>query len=164
MLHIRIVLLTTAIGTSDSSTFATSGHQDFTCGEASFAIEVDEDAEPEYNKVLSIILEQNGDEYRWLFYENERGSRGYCGNNQVVFKAPTFSDAEIESPPLPSGRYSFDIWSRECEFSGNGKLGAFARTWCPTLTMFLSRREPGCTRLRRRSLLLLQDAFFRCHD
>jgi hypothetical protein len=159
MLHIPTASLTTAVGTSDSSLFAVSGHQDLTCGEASFAIAVDEDAEPEYNKALSIILEQNGDEYRWLFYETVRGERGYCGNNQVVFKGPIFSDADIDSPPHPSGRYSFDIWSRACEFSGNGKLGPLTYILCNALNEFISRRERRYTGLRRRPLLLLQDAF-----
>lgn len=81
-----------------------------------------DNVEPELNKAVSIIMEQDDEGFFWNFYETDKGQAAGCNTDyQSVFKGPYFDDADIDDPPLPSGAYEFTIWGRDCKWSGNGE-------------------------------------------
>ncbi|KAK6400352.1 hypothetical protein LTR81_024401, partial [Elasticomyces elasticus] len=84
-------------------------------------VPADEPVEDE-NKALSIILQQDGDSYQWLFCETERGQAAGCNSvRTVVFASPTSSNVDINRPPFPSGDCNINIWGRACKWRGSGE-------------------------------------------
>jgi hypothetical protein len=76
---------------------------------------------PDNNKVLSIMMEKNGDNYQWVFYDTPRGEIAGClTNKNVVFIGPTFNGVNIDDPPNPSGEYDINSWGRPCKYKGGG--------------------------------------------
>lgn len=60
--------------------------------------------ETNYNAAVSIMLEKDGDDYQWVFYQTFRGEGAGCMTDKaVVHRSPTFRDKNIDQPPLPSG-------------------------------------------------------------
>lgn len=76
---------------------------------------------PNNNKALSIMMEKDGDNYQWIFYDTPRGEAAGCNTNKnVVFYGPTFTGVNIDEPPNPSGDYNMNVWGRPCKWAGNG--------------------------------------------
>ena len=76
----------------------------------------------ENDKAVSIMMEQDGDHFNWVFYETTRGQTGGCNTDKKpVFKGPEFTGVDIEEPPHPSGDYVMQIWGQQCEWRGNGE-------------------------------------------
>lgn len=76
---------------------------------------------PVNNKALSIIMEQDGDSFKWVFYETNRGERAGCDTDKTaVFLGPPFSGVDINDPPPPQGDYDMTVWGRPCKYHGDG--------------------------------------------
>lgn len=77
---------------------------------------LEEDSGPENNAALSIILEKDGDDLTWAFYQTPRGQPAGCKTDKkVVYRSPKWSGGDIDSPGHPGGDYNFvsDL-SRNC--------------------------------------------------
>jgi hypothetical protein len=76
---------------------------------------------PDNNKALCIMMEKNGDNYQWIFYDTPRSESAGCNTNKnVVFIGPTFTGVNIDDPPNPSGEYDMNSWGRPCKYRGGG--------------------------------------------
>ena len=71
---------------------------------------------------VSINLEKDGDNFRWLFYEGYKGQFAGCDMHapSVVYKTSTWTGSDIFNPPLPGGDHDFTVWGRPCKWRGNG--------------------------------------------